>query len=405
MERLVEQRYNTALNELVGAKTSGSTPRDPQHTLVAVSARVDSLPAGATCSLTGILQWASQCGAVPNNTEPGRYLSDVFYRHAATAEEKPHAPFYQPHSHLASPPYGTIPDPSLPAMAAKTQYKDAESGSMSNSRASHSSNNFLSSRSNQLEVLESVPQHYENADNSESQAIVDHYSRQTSGHGTHYTPPLPEKSGIDFSSNAGYPIKPRLTALPGTPKSREDNGRAYIQVLVHPSLRNVQLPLPVQLEGLRAEWRHCHTSTHVEVKEDNARSTHVIACKAQILRDTEQDDEQVQNLWNKMTAIDRAEEARKKSWWPDQKTAKNNAESRKETLEELRKATIAAEELSEKLRMMEMVEGARTPRTGAVAESELEKRAEGLLDSEDDWVWLEDGSYAMQSSIASVEAK
>ena len=125
----------------------------------------------------------------------------------------------------------------------------------------------------------------------------------------------------------------------------------------------------------------------------------MITSKARILRETQNADKKVQNLSNELMAVDLAEEARKKSWWPDQKAAKNNAESRKEILEKLRKATTAAEELHEKLRIIEVVEGARKSRTVAVGESESDKRAKGLLDTEDGWVWLEDDSYSMQSTI------
>ena len=264
MWRFVEEENTPAFKELAANRhikiyADANAPRDPQDVLVAASAMADSSSAGVACSLrdksmSTTIQWANRYGAVPNNREPDRHLTDGFCRDFATVAENTRAPFQQAYSHQASR-YSTIipSESSLPAIVAKTQYKEAESRSTSSFKASPSASAFLSSHLIRDKPSGSFnPLYHEDTVNRKTPGIIDD-SSWTSGQGVRYTLPLPlplEKSSIDFSGNIRYTsMDARITALSGTAESRKEDRTELMEYIPWRSLELEPSPFECEARG------------------------------------------------------------------------------------------------------------------------------------------------------------
>ena len=125
-------------------------------------------------------------------------------------------------------------------------------------------------------------------------------------------------------------------------------------------------------------------------EEQDAAELSVVNGKEKTVKDVQEADEKIQDLYKELMKIGKAEIARKKSWWQDKKAADKDAIRKKGTLANLKTATIIAEELHEKLRMIELVETSRNQRIGAQPVADGTGGHSSGYEVGSDWVLLED---------------
>jgi len=124
--------------------------------------------------------------------------------------------------------------------------------------------------------------------------------------------------------------------------------------------------------------------------EQDTAELSVLKGKAQTTKDVKEADQRIQDICKQLISIDRLEIERKNSWLQGKKHADKHAVWKRNALANLKAASTIAEELHEKMRMMEAVEAARDQRIDAKpATATTNSRQEGD-DAEKGWVLLED---------------
>lgn len=101
------------------------------------------------------------------------------------------------------------------------------------------------------------------------QAFFDHYHHEAAAQEIPYIAAPVSIGTLSAGDRAGcVSADPRVEALSSDLESRKDDGRPYVKIFVRQALRGILLPLWVRIDWLGAEWRRCHSGTHVEVKND-----------------------------------------------------------------------------------------------------------------------------------------
>lgn len=121
--------------------------------------------------------------------------------------------------------------------------------------------------------------------------------------------------------------------------------------------------------------------------EQDAAELSVLKGKAQIAKDVKEADQRIQDICKQLMSIEKLEVERKNSWLQSKKHADRNAVWKRNALANLKAASTLAEELHEKLRMIEAVEAARNQRIGAKPAVVTTQKVDHI---EKEWVLLED---------------
>lgn len=122
--------------------------------------------------------------------------------------------------------------------------------------------------------------------------------------------------------------------------------------------------------------------------EQDAAELSVLKAKAQTAKDVKEADQRIQDICKQLMSIDKSEVERKNSWLQGKKYADRNAVWKRNAIANLKAASTLAEELHQKMRMIETVEAARDQRIGAKPAVVTTQKVDHV---EKGWVLLEEG--------------
>lgn len=124
----------------------------------------------------------------------------------------------------------------------------------------------------------------------------------------------------------------------------------------------------------------------IKATEQDAAELSVLKVKAQTAKDVKEANQSIQDIYKQLMSIDKLEIERKNSWLQGKKYADRNAVWKRNALANLKAASTLAEELHEKMRMIEAVEAARNQKIGAKPAVVLTQKVDHV---EKGWVLLE----------------
>lgn len=114
------------------------------------------------------------------------------------------------------------------------------------------------------------------------------------------------------------------------------------------------------------------------------------ADKEQTAIDVQQAGQRIQDICKQLTAIDKLEIERKQSWWQNKELVETHAVWKRNALANLKAAATPAEELYEKITMIEAAQAASEERTTAESTDTPPKSHPEGVDADMDWVLIED---------------
>ncbi len=124
----------------------------------------------------------------------------------------------------------------------------------------------------------------------------------------------------------------------------------------------------------------------IKATEQDAAELSVLKAKAQTAKDVKEANQRIQDIYKQLMSIDKLEIERKNSWLHGKKYADRNAVWKRNALANLKAASTLAEELHEKMRMIEAVEATRNQKIGAKPAVVITQKVDHV---EKGWVLLE----------------
>lgn len=124
----------------------------------------------------------------------------------------------------------------------------------------------------------------------------------------------------------------------------------------------------------------------IKATEQDAAELSVLKAKAQTAKDVKEANQRIQDIYKQLMSIDKLEIERKNSWLRGKKYADRNAVWKRNALANLKAASTLAEELHEKMRMIEAVEATRNQKIGAKPAVVITQKVDHV---EKGWVLLE----------------
>lgn len=170
------------------------------------------------------------------------------------------------------------------------------------------------------------------------------------------------------------------TAKVGT----EAEAKAALDDAMGQTFENLKEPVAASTQA--TESSRAPEATQKAVEQDAAELS-VLKGRAQTARDVKEADQRIQDICKQLMSIDKMEIERKNSWLQGKKHADRNAVWKRNALANLKAASTLAEELHEKMRMIEAVGAARNQRIGAKPAVVATQKVDQV---ETEWVLLED---------------
>lgn len=164
----------------------------------------------------------------------------------------------------------------------------------------------------------------------------------------------------------------------------EAEAKAALEDAIGQTFENLKEPVAASTQA--AEPSRAPESKQNAVEQDAAELS-VLKGKAQTARDVNEADQRIQDICKQLMSIDKMEIERKNSWLQGKRYADRNAVWKRNALANLKAASTLAEELHEKMRMIEAVGAARNQRIGAKPAVGATQKVDHV---ETEWVLLED---------------
>lgn len=141
------------------------------------------------------------------------------------------------------------------------------------------------------------------------------------------------------------------------------------------------------IDSAHAEECKGPLESKIKAAEQDVAELSVLKAKAQTATGVKEADQKIQDICKQLMSIDKLEIERKNSWLQGKKYADRNAVWKRNAIANLKAASTLAEELHEKMRMIEAVEAARNQRIGAKGPVVTTQKVDHV---EKGWVLLEE---------------